>query len=134
MQLGQLHKIENELTELGYQILAISPDAPEKLKESIGRHEMKYQLLSDGKLELATAFGLTYALDQKTYEAYKGYGVDLVASGDQHLLPVPGIFLVGTDGTVDFTYVNPDFKVRLSPDLVLTAAQVYAKEEKKEDG
>ena len=125
-----MQKIESELDNLGYQILGISPDKPEKLQESIGRHEFKYGLLSDSKMELAKAFGLAFQVDEKTYKMFQGYGIDLEgASGEKHhLLPVPAVYLVGTDGVVDFNYVNPDYTVRLSADLVLDAAKVYAAE------
>ena len=85
-------------------------------------------------MELAKAFGLAFQVDEKTYKIYQGYGIDLEASSGEthHLLPVPAVYLVGTDGVVDFNYVNPDYKVRLSADLVLDAAKVYAAEAEAE--
>lgn len=114
---------------MGYQILAISPDVPAKLSESKGKIEMSYKLLSDSGMECSRAFGLAFKVDDKTLEAYKGYGIDLeVASGEtHHLLPVPGVFIVGTDGVIDFSYVNPDYKVRIEPDVLLAAAKVSLK-------
>ena len=88
---------------------------------------MSYQLLSDSKMEASQGFGLAFKVDDKTHEIYKGYGIDLeAASGEKHhLLPVPSVFLVGTDGIIDFSYVNPDYKVRIEPEILLAAAQVY---------
>lgn len=34
-QLGQLQSIEGDLIKMGYQIVAVSPDTPEKLRESL---------------------------------------------------------------------------------------------------
>jgi peroxiredoxin len=56
----------------------------------------------------------------------KKYGADLEdASGENHhMLPVPAVFLAGTNGVIQFTYANPDYRVRLHPDLLLAAARL----------
>ena len=50
--LGQLQQADSQLRELGYRIVAISPDRPEKLKESIDKGELSYTLLSDSHVYL----------------------------------------------------------------------------------
>lgn len=121
-QLGQLAKIEAEIIKSGYQIIAISPDKSEKLAESINKHSMNYQLLSDSSMAGAKGFGIAFKVDDATIEKYKEYGIDLYsASGERHnLLPVPAIFVVGTDEVIKFEYVNPDYKVRLEADTLLS--------------
>jgi hypothetical protein len=34
-----------------------------------------------------------------------------------------GRFLVGTDNTIKFEHIDPNFKVRLEPDVILAAAE-----------
>ena len=125
VQLGKLQTIEPELLKLGYQIIAVSPDQPSKLDESVEKHDLTYTLLSDHAMKAAQAFGITFRVDAVTLEKYKGYGIDLeAASGEKHhLLPVPSVFLIGQDGLIKFTYVNPDYKVRVDPDVLLAAAK-----------
>jgi peroxiredoxin len=110
---------------MGYQILAISPDRPEKLAQSRGKHSLSYKLLSDSEMTAARAFGIAYQVDEKTVEALDGFGVDLgdYSGKEHHVLPVPAVFLVGTDGAIDFQYVNPDYKIRLNPQVLLAAAK-----------
>lgn len=125
MQLEQLRKIDSDLVELGYQLLAISMDRPEKLQESMDEHNLNYTILSDSNAEAAKAFGLAFKVDDKTIERYKGYNIDLeAASGEKHhILPVPGAFVVGTDEVIYFEYVNPNYKVRIDPDVLMAAAK-----------
>jgi peroxiredoxin len=77
-------------------------------------------------MEGARAFGVAYQVDALTLAALTKYGVNLEeASGEKHhLLPVPAVFVVGKSGVIQFEYVNPDYKVRLHPDLLLTAARI----------
>ena len=125
MRLNQLQGIEAEIMKSGYQIIAISPDRPEKLIESIDKYKMNYLLLSDSTMAGAKAFGIAFKLDESTIKKYDEYGIDLVdASGEKHYsLPVPAIFVVGTDGIIKFEHVNPNYKVRLDPNILLSVVK-----------
>ena len=129
LQLNQLQAIEAKLINLGYQIVAISADKPEKLKESIDKDKLKYMLLSDNTMKAAEALGIAYRVDEKTINKNKQYGIVLEnASGEKHhILPVPAVFVLGIDGTIIFSYVNPDFKVRLQGGVLLAAANAALK-------
>ena len=48
-QLAQLQGLSGKLSEMGYQILGISPDSPEKLQGTIQKHGLTFPLLSDGR-------------------------------------------------------------------------------------
>ena len=134
--LGQLQTAEAGLLDLGYQILAISPDRPAKLRESEDKEKLTYTLLSDASMAAAKAFGIAFRVDDATVERYKGYGIDLeAASGEKHhLLPVPAVFIVGTDGLISFAYVNPDYKVRLAPEVLSAAAKSALDAGQEDDG
>lgn len=125
VHLGQIQKAEKQLRELGFQVVAISPDRPEQLAESIHKEQLTYALLSDSDMTLAKAFGLGFRVDDKTLERYQGFGIDLEqASGQRHhLLPVPAVYLVDTQGTIRFAHWNPDYKTRLGPDELIAAAR-----------
>jgi peroxiredoxin len=125
LQMGQLVKVEPDLRKIGYQVLAITPDKPESLRESLGKHGIHYTLLSDRKMEVTRQFGLAYRLDAQTLDKMKGFGVDLEkATGNSlHELPVPAAYVVDTRGIIHFVYYNPDIKVRVDPQELLKAAK-----------
>jgi len=124
--LVQLREIEPELKNLGVQLLAISPDKPSKVRETIEKHKMSFILLSDSDMVAARSFRVAYKLDDQTLAEFKKYNIDVEdASGQRHhMLPVPTVFLVTTNGLIQFEYVNPDYKVRLDPELLLAAAKI----------
>lgn len=126
--LSALIDIEGDLQTLGYELIAISPDKPEGLKEAIDKNELNYTLLSDSSAEAAKAFGLAFEVSTATRVLYKGYGIDLEkASGeDHHILPIPAVIVVDGEGIIQYVYSNPDYKVRLSPSEVLEAARKNA--------
>lgn len=128
-QMSQLKEIEHTLLDLGYQLIAISPDRPEKLRETLDRYEFRYTLLSDSKAEAIKAFGLAFRVSQQTLDRYKTINIDLEdASGESHhVLPVPAAFIVGNDGVIKYSYVNPDYRVRIDPEVLLAAAKAALK-------
>ncbi len=109
---------------MGYQLIAICPDRPAKLEQTIQKHKLESLLLSDSKMIGAQAFGIAFQVDKERL-ARNNFGAELEdASGEKHhLLPVPAAFVVGTDGIVKFEYVNPNHLVRIKSELLLAAAK-----------
>ncbi len=123
--MGQLHEIEDSLYALGYQVIAIAADRPSKLQESLEKYGMRYSLYSDSSTAAARVFGIAFQVDTATVTKYVGYGIDLeAASGEtHHVLPVPSVFLIDSAGLIKFTYINPDYRIRIKPQVLLAAAR-----------
>ncbi|WP_138431610.1 peroxiredoxin-like family protein [Fodinibius saliphilus] len=129
--LAELQRVEQKLVDMGYQIMAVSPDRPEILKKSISKHDLDYTLLSDSPMNLTKAFGLAFKVDDKTVQRYKEAGIDLEKNSgyDHHLLPAPAVYLINPDGLITFQYVNPNYKTRIDSDVLLSAAKAYYPED-----
>ncbi len=126
VHLGQLQMVEPDLVKLGYQILAVSRDEPVRLEALAEERELTYRLLSDSEMSGAISLGIAFQVDDETVTKYKsGLGADLKPDPDlgRYLLPVPAVFVVGTGGVIEFSYVNPDYKVRLDAGVLLKAAE-----------
>lgn len=124
-QLAGLKPVEKKFTDLGYQILAISPDTPARLKEQQTKEEFAVTLLSDNKLDAIRAFGIGFALPDATAKKYRSMiGAELATvDGNKVVLPAPAVFIADQKGLIQFQYVNPNYKVRVSPELLYHAAK-----------
>ncbi|MCG8373285.1 MAG: AhpC/TSA family protein [Balneolales bacterium] len=118
----ELKQIEEEILEIGYQIIAISVDRPEALKETLTENELPYTLLSDSPADALKGFGIAYKVDDATVERYKSVGIHLE---DHQILPAPAVYIVDQEGTVKFQYVNPNYRERINGDVLLAAAKAY---------
>lgn len=129
-QMGQLKEIEPKLIEMGFQLIGISPDSPEKLNASMIDQKLSYTLLSDTNLNAMQAFGLAYYTSEKTTERYMkklklNELLKVTPQGDKRLvLPVPAIYISDGTGLIHFQYVNPNFRVRPAPQLIEMAASL----------
>ncbi len=127
-QFAELQTVEQDIVDLGYQILAISPETPENLQKQALKAEMKVTQLSDTDLNAIREFGLGFKVDKVTQMRYAANNINLAKdSSGNAVLPAPGVFIVNKKGLVEFSYVNPDFKVRPSAELILNVATVLAK-------
>ena len=111
----------------------ISIDKPELLLESLNDPDIGYTVYSDSALSATRVFGLAFRVDDELNERYLSHDIDLEkASGENHhVLPAPATYIIGTDGIINFAYINPDYKVRLHPDVLLAAATAYTEEADK---
>lgn len=130
-QMGQLQAVKPQLKQLGYRLVGISTDSPQMLQESLKEQKVDYELLSDFNSEVSQAFGLAFFASEKTTKRYVAK-LDLKnplktnSQGQQRLvLPAPAVYMINEKGLVTFSYVNPNFRVRLDPQVLISAAKVY---------
>ena len=131
LHLSEMRKAETQLEELGFDIWFISIDKPELLLASLDDPDIGYTIYSDSSLQATRAFGLAFQIDNELVEKYLNWGIDLekVSGENHHVLPAPATYIIGKDGVINFVYVNPNYKVRLHPDVLLAAANAYTRDE-----
>ena len=116
LHLQSLAGAEKQIIDLGYQIIAISPDSPENLKITEEKDKVKYTLLSDSKGELIKAVGIAY----QAPENYKDV-INVHSNGiNTNLLPVPSVFVVNLQADILFEYLSPDIKQRITTELLVS--------------
>ncbi|MFE3872086.1 peroxiredoxin-like family protein [Flavobacterium sp. ZS1P70] len=119
LHLAALGEAEKDLLSLGYQIIAISPDAPKALKATEEKDKVNYILLSDSNGEFAKSIGVAF----QAPENYK----PLISKGSEGVnstfLPVPAVFIVNLNGEIEFEHITPNYKNRISNDLLIAVAK-----------
>lgn len=117
--LAALGEAEKQLLDLGYQIIAISPDAPKSLRVTDDQQKLNYVLLSDSTGELSRAVGIAF-------QAPENYKTIITKDSDgvnNSFLPVPAVFILNTNAEIEFEHITPNFKNRISNDLLIAAAK-----------
>lgn len=118
-QLSALGDNETEILKLGYQIVAISPDDFVNIQNTLSENKVKYQLFSDPNGNLIQKIGLAFAAEDKT----KTYIAKKTKGEVTDILPVPTVMIVNQKGEILFEYINPNYKERISPKLLLAVLQ-----------
>jgi peroxiredoxin len=121
LELKAFQDILPEITKLGAQLVAISPNLPDKSLSSIQKDALSFQVLSDLQNKVARQFGLVYTLDAKLQPLYKQMGIDLPEfNGDEsYELPLPATYVVDSDGIIKLAFADVDYTKRLEPNKVI---------------
>lgn len=121
LQLSGLAKIETEIIDLGYQILAISPDDYQNLKSTESQDSIKYTLLSDPNGNFIQQMGIAF----KTPTLVKGFIATKGQKGKvSDVIPAPAVFILNEEGSILFEYINPNYKQRISSEMLLAVLKV----------
>jgi len=120
----ELHALQQALPEIrasGANLVAVSPELPDKAMETQARHALEFDVLSDVGNHVADAFGLTFELPQQLRPIYTSIGIDVPSfnGDDSFVLPVPASYVIDRDGIIRHHFVNVDYTRRLEPDDLL---------------
>lgn len=135
LHLSELRHVLPEIQGMGIDVLFLSGDRSDILVKSL-RSETReaidglgYTILSDANARAALALGIAFRASDRTIERRRQNGDDIESSSmARHgVLPVPAVFAINQDGIITFMHANPDYKVRLSADELLDAANGLAR-------
>ena len=129
MELQALEAARPEFERLGAKLVAISPQTPANSRKSVRQNKLNFPILSDTNNDVASAFGLKFALPDYLVELYKSLKNDLPTfNGDPSwTLPMPGRFVIAPDRTLVYAEVNPDYTIRPEPEAMLPALKKAAR-------
>ena len=113
------------LRERGALFVAISPQTPVNSRKSVRQNKLSFPILSDTNNDVASAFGLKFALPDYLVELYRSLKNDLPAfNGDPSwTLPMPSRFVIAPDRAIVYAEINPDYTRRPEPEAMLPALQ-----------
>jgi len=115
-QLSSLNDSLGLIQAKGATVLAISPEKYESVEKTIGKTKASYEIISDTANIILKQYGVNFTVDAQTVERYKQFNVDFSAvnANSDNVLPVPAVFIIGTDGTFKYIYFNKDYRKRPS--------------------
>ena len=120
----ELKALQDALTDIeaqGAQLVAISPNIPDESLNSIEKHALAYEVLSDIKNNVARQFGLVYVLDERLQGIYKEFGIDIPAmnNDESYEIPIPATYVIDKEGIVVSAFAEADYTKREEPSKVI---------------
>ena len=119
VHLAEIAKIEKDILQAGYQIIAISPDDYQNLQNTAETGKLAYQVFSDAKGELLQAIGIAFRSPDKVKE----YIASKTKGKVSDIMPVPSLMIVDKKRTILFEYISPDYKKRISSKLLMAVLE-----------
>ena len=121
-----LHVLQGSLPEFkkyGAQLITITPQTPDKSVEQFKQKGYPFEVLSDLDSRVMKAYRLYFELPADLVDVYKKHGLDIEAFNgqDRNVLPLPGSFVIDTDGIVQAMHADTDYKKRMEPSAIIDA-------------
>jgi peroxiredoxin len=118
LELRALQRALPEIHGHGASLIAITPEAPDGSLTLAEKHALTFDLLTDAGGRVAFDWELRYQLPADLRLLYlEAFEVDLNASNveGEWSLPVPGTFVLDSDGVVRARHVAVDYTTRMEP-------------------
>ncbi|MGP1420614.1 MAG: peroxiredoxin-like family protein [Tannerella sp.] len=120
LALKQLQEELAQIKEQGAMLVALTPELPDHSLTTQEKNALEFEVLTDLHNEVARSYGLVFKLDPQTAERYESMLHLSAHNGtDSSELPIPATYVVDTDGTIRYAYVNPDYKQRADAKTVV---------------
>lgn len=121
LELQALQQTLPQIKKLGAQLIAVSPELPDKTLSTTEKHALAFTVLSDQRNRVARDFGIVFTLPEALRPIYAKFGIDLPAwNGDDSFeLPVPATYVIGRNGIIVDGFVNTDYMQRMEPERIL---------------
>ena len=125
MELQALEAAKPEFDKYGASLVAISPQTAPNSRKSVRQNKLSLPILSDVKGKISAAFGLRFNLPDYLIELYKQLKNDLPTFNDDPswTLPMPARYVIGQDGVILYSEVNPDYTRRPEPEDMIPVLQ-----------
>ncbi|AZQ84008.1 AhpC/TSA family protein [Colwellia sp. Arc7-635] len=121
-----LHALKENVAEFakyGAQVIAITPQSPDKSAEQVKKDGFAFQVLSDSSARVMKDYQLYFELPADLMRIYKEHGLDVEEFNGKggNGLPTPGAFIIDQQGVIRTMQAEVDYKSRMSPEDIIAA-------------
>jgi len=117
MEMKALQDALPEIEASGARLIGMAPEMPDRALETLERHQIKIDILSDQGNRVSESLGLVFELPQALRTIYQKNGLDVPAfnGDDSFKLPLPATYILDRNGVILYDFVNADYTLRLEP-------------------
>lgn len=129
LHLHILHRSQDAFKKYNAQMIAITPQLPDKSAEQINKDAYSFKVLSDLDSTVMKAYKLYFELDDDLIHVYKKHGLDIEAYNGEgrNALPVPGTFVIDQSGIIRASFADTDYTKRVEPTEIVQALKDLSK-------
>lgn len=121
LEINALQKSLPDIIAAGGQLVAVSPQTPDKSVDQASASQLTFQVLSDVGNKLARDCGLVFTLPESLRPIYSAWEIDIPGHNDDESfeLPIPATYIIDTDGTIRYVFADMDYTRRLEPNIII---------------
>lgn len=108
----------------GGQLVAISPELPDSSMSTQEKNNLTFEILSDVGNKTAKDYGVVFELTPEVAEKYQsGFNLHKYNGDESNTLPLAATYVINTDGTITYAFLDADYRNRAEPNDVIKALE-----------
>lgn len=117
-----LRQLQNELPNFkanGANLIALTPELPDKSLSTAKKHDLEFEVLSDVGNVVAKEYGIVFELIDEVAKSYNE-AFDLESyNGDQsNQLPLAATYVINENGKIIYAFLDADYRNRAEPSKI----------------
>ena len=114
-----LQQLQQELPNFktnGAQLIALTPELPDKSLSTSEKHDLKFEVLSDVGNKVAKEYGIVFKLTNEVAEIYNRFFSIVDFNGDaSNELPLAATYIIDQEGKIIYAFLDADYRNRAEP-------------------
>ncbi|NER13826.1 redoxin domain-containing protein [Leptobacterium flavescens] len=125
IELKALQSVLPQIKKNGAQLIAISPEQPDKSLSTQEKNELSFEVLSDVNNKTAKDFGLVFRMPDELQKLYHEFGlhVDDYNGNDDYELPMPATYVIDKDRKIIYSFTHEDYTKRAEPSKIIAVLE-----------
>jgi len=121
LELKALENVSKEIRALGANIIAMTPESIEHIRETKNNNGVSFEVYSDEGSHFAKALGLVFTLPKSLQDIYLTFDIDVEKhNGESKFeLPIPTTLIVKPNREIVYIFADGDYTKRSEPTKLL---------------
>ena len=120
-----LQRLQQELGNFeaeGANLLALSPELPDKSLNTAEKNELKFEVLSDVGNVVGKDYGIIYKLTDAVADRYQtGFDLHGFNGDESNELPLAATYVINQEGEIIYEFLDVDYRNRAEPADIVSA-------------
>lgn len=111
-----------EIRKAGAQLVALTPELPDKSLDTTEKNSLEFEVLTDLNHKVADSYGLVFELTPKVRELYKKFFNLNEFNGEEagdDKLPLAATYIISKDGIIRWAFLEADYRQRAEPSEIV---------------
>ena len=114
-----LHQLQEELPNFkanGANLIALTPELPDKSMSTAEKHDLEFEVLSDIGNKIAREYGIVFKLTDEVAGMYnKSFDMNGYNGDDSNELPLAATYVIDEEGKIIYAFLDADYRNRAEP-------------------
>lgn len=104
------------ITEKGASVVAVTPEKPELIQQTIDKTKVSFPVLFDKGMKIMKSYDVEFEVEENTLARYRSGGIDIEKNNGENgkFLPVPAVYIIDKESTVTYRFFDTDYRKRPS--------------------